>query len=166
MAAGDETPRRADEKGRIFRALRIGSGGERNAGRFAKGVFAAILHRQRFLPPHAPVPAASDQTVLRALRRYDRARGLYAAGGRGVCLYAQQKHQGAGTAGRPNGTGQRGNALRTGGRFARPHPRPEPDSNAKQRFGRHRRLRCRGDLYGQGTKLRAGVFLPRRAQLR
>jgi excinuclease ABC subunit C len=88
------------EKGRYFGPFASAGAVNRTLNTAAEGVPAAHLPRQRVRQPHPALPAASDQALLRALRRLCLRGRLRRAGRRCDALSGRPLHPGAGDAGR------------------------------------------------------------------
>ena len=78
-AANPQAPRRAQARGQILRAVRLGLGGQPHHHGAAARLSAALLLRRLLREPHAAVPASSDQALLRSLHARDRFRRICGA---------------------------------------------------------------------------------------
>ncbi len=161
-----QASRRAIEKGRLFRPVRVGGRGRAHDQRAAARLPAAHLHRQRLREPDAAVPALPDQALFRSVHRGNLHRGLCRTGrrGQGVPVGAQP--------GDPVGdveddaAGGRKSRFRTRRRLSRPHRRPDgdPEPPGHQSADRRRGRRLRHPAAGRHD-LHPGVLLPHRPEL-
>jgi hypothetical protein len=76
VSADQETSRREEGEGRVFRSLRERGRGEPDAQPVAEGVPAAQLLRRDLRQPDAALPAVPDQALFRSLRRPYQRRGV------------------------------------------------------------------------------------------
>ena len=76
LPADRQASRRQAAGHRVFRAVRLGGGGQRHAERAAQGVSLAQLPRQHLQHAHPALPAVPDQALLGPLRRPDRPGGV------------------------------------------------------------------------------------------
>ena len=128
-AADHEASRCAQPQGRLLRAVRVGRGGQPHHQHAGARVPAALLLRQRLRKPHAAVPAASDQALLGAVHRRDRARRVRASRRRGGALPARREPERSHHVPAADG----GGILAARVRARRPLPRPAVGAGARHR---------------------------------
>ena len=74
VSAADQVSRRAKQRRRLFRAVRLGGRRQPHPDHVAKSISVAFVQQQHLRQSHPSLPAAPDQTVQRALCRTDQPR--------------------------------------------------------------------------------------------
>ena len=165
-AADPQASRRALARRQLFRAVRVGVGGQPHDHGAAARVPAALLLGRLLREPHAALPAAPDQALLGALHPGDRFRGLRGAGARGQGVPLRQEPGGARRAVRRDGEGVRRARFRARGDLSRPSGGAVGGAiDAGHQSAQHRGGRRVRHPSGWRLQRHRGVLLPHRPEL-